>query len=210
MADAPNAKDESLAHLIACPHCDALYAVGDVEKGERAACLRCHGSLLSRRKDAGLMIVALSLAAVILLVSALFLPFMEISRLGFSNGATILDTAWAFAGGPMFALSLAVVALIAGLPLLRLCLTLYTIAPLVFDFRALPGARGAFRLSQSLKPWSMVEIFVIGCAVSLVKLGDLARVEIGVAFWMFVIVVIFVVIQDLIMDAWSVWRALER
>ncbi|MEL6550131.1 MAG: paraquat-inducible protein A [Pseudomonadota bacterium] len=201
---------DDLSGLIACPHCDALYRIGEVQKGDRIACTRCHAPLASRRHNAGLMIIALSLASAILAIAALFLPFLEIRRLGFANAASIIDTALAFSGGPMFLLSLGVVGLIVGLPLLRLGLTLYTIVPLVADRRPWPGARRAFRLSEDLKPWSMAEIFVIGCAVSLIKLTDLARVEIGVAFWMFVVLVIFLAVQDALMDRHSVWTALER
>ncbi|MEL6691108.1 MAG: paraquat-inducible protein A [Pseudomonadota bacterium] len=199
-----------LDELIACPHCDALYHVGQVEKGERAVCERCHAKLISPRKAAGAHIIALALASVILVVSALFLPFIGISRLGFSNQATILEIAWAFSGGPMLVLSLATLGLIVGLPLLRLLLTLYTLIPLVRDRPPWPGAARAFRLSEQLKPWSMAEIFVIGCAVSLVKLGDLARVELGPAFFMFAVLVVLLVIQDTFMDRWSVWKALEK
>ncbi|MEM1373262.1 MAG: paraquat-inducible protein A [Pseudomonadota bacterium] len=199
-----------LDELIACPHCDALYHVGTVEKGERAVCHRCHAKLISPRKAAGLHIIALALASVILVISALFLPFIGISRLGFSNQATIIEIAWAFAGGPMLILSLATLALIVGLPLLRLLLTLYTLIPLVGDRSPWPGAARAFRVSESLRPWSMAEIFVIGCAVSLVKLGDLARVELGPAFFMFVVLVLLLIIQDTFMDRWSVWKALEK
>lgn len=204
------APNPPLSELIACPKCDALYHVSHVAKGERAVCQRCHAKLIAPRKAAGMHIIALSLASVILVVAALFLPFIGISRLGFSNQATIIEIAWAFAGGPMLILSLATLALIVGLPLLRLLLTLYTLIPLVRDKPAWPGAARAFKLSEDLRPWSMAEIFVIGCAVSLVKLGDLARVELGPAFFMFCILVVLLIIQDTFMDRWSVWKALER
>ncbi|MEM9707756.1 MAG: paraquat-inducible protein A [Pseudomonadota bacterium] len=204
------ARDDELAELIVCPQCDAIYNVGHVEKGSRALCTRCHTPLISPRRDAGLTIIALALASLILVVAALFLPFLEIRRLGFRNDATILDAALAFSDGPMLVLSLAVVALIVALPLGRLLLTLYTLIPLVLDRPAWRGAKRAFRLSEALKPWSMAEIFVIGCAVSLTKLTDLARVELGPAFWMFVVLAVLVAVQDLVICRWSVWTALER
>lgn len=60
-----------LDELIACPHCDALYHVGRVSKGERAVCHRCHAKLISPRKAAGAHIIALALASVILVIGAL-------------------------------------------------------------------------------------------------------------------------------------------
>lgn len=200
----------ALETLIACPQCDALYRVEEPRKGERTVCHRCHTTLIAPRRNAGLKIVALSLAAVVLAVAAVFLPFLEIRRLGFSNKASLLDAALAFSGGPLILLSLAVAAMILILPLTRMMLTVYTILPLVFDRPPWPGAKRAFRIAEAMKPWSMAEIFVIGCAVALVKLTDLARVEFGPAFWMFVVLVILIVISDTFMCRWSVWKALDR
>ncbi|MGR3500987.1 paraquat-inducible protein A [Pseudaestuariivita sp.] len=204
--DAPGASGD----LIACPHCDALYRVTTVAKGERVNCARCHAPLIHPRAHAGLFIIALATAAMVLIVAALFLPFLEIRRMGFSNGASLIDAALAFSGGPMVVLSLAVVAMIVALPLTRLMLTVYALTPLVLERRAWPGARRAFLLSERLKPWSMAEIFMVGCVVSLFKLTDLARVEFGAAFWMFIAFVALVSVQDRLMCRWSVWRALER
>ncbi|MBY5934726.1 paraquat-inducible protein A [Tateyamaria omphalii] len=206
--------DQTIEHgldtLIACPKCDALYRVGTVNKGDWGRCERCHTRLFTRRRDAGLVIISTAFASTVLVIAALFLPFIEIKRLGFSNAATIVDAALAFYGGPLFGLSLAVVALIIALPLTRLVLTLYTLTPLVLDRRPWPGAKRAFRFSEAMRPWSMAEIFVVGCAVSLIKLTDLARVEIGPAFWMFVSVVVLMAVQNMVMCRWSVWKALDR
>lgn len=199
----------NLDALIACPHCDALYRAAQPAPGEKAVCHRCHSVLIAPRKGAGLKIIALALASVVLVVSALFLPFLGIRRFGLHNEATLLDAALAFSG-PLLLLSLAVAAAIVFLPLLRLLLILYVLVPVVSDRPAWPGARRAFRWSEALRPWSMAEIFVIGCAVALVKIVDLAHVSLGPAFWMFVILVILIVIQDTFMCRWSVWKSLDR
>ena len=54
----------------------------------------------------------------------------------------------------------------------------------------------ALRLAEGLRPWSMAEVFAIGCAVSLVKIADLAHVSLGPAFWMFAALVVVTVAQD--------------
>lgn len=73
-----------------------------------------------------------------------------------------------------------------------------------------PVARPAFRLAERLRPWSMAEIFALGCAVSLVKIADLAQISFGPAFWMFSSLVIVSVVQDNMMCRWSVWNAIEQ
>lgn len=205
----PHVADIPLDELIACPQCDALYRAVDPASGERAICHRCHTVLIAPVRKAGLIIIAFSLATLILGVSAITFPFLQISRLGFSNNATLLDAALAFSG-PLMILSLAVAALIVLIPLLRASLTLYVLVPVVFNHPPARGARTAFRWAETIKPWSMAEIFVIGCAVALIKVADLARIEFGPAFWLFSGLVLLIVIQDTFMCRWSVWKSLER
>ena len=198
----------SLDDMIACPRCDALYRAGHPTLGERMVCKRCHNVLIAPRKGAGLKIIALAFGSLALVAGTLTLPFIGIRRFGASQDATVLDTALAFTG-PLLLLSVAAFALIILLPMARLLLTLYVLTPLVFGRPPLAGARTAFRWSETLRPWSMAEIFVIGCAVALLKLSDLARIELGLAFWMFAGLVILIVIQDTLMCRWTVWKSLN-
>ncbi|EAR51241.1 Paraquat-inducible protein A [Oceanicola granulosus HTCC2516] len=197
--------------LIACPRCDALYKVREPAHRERAVCARCHHVLIAPRRGAGAQIVAVALTVVVLVVAATIFPFLEVSVGGATNASSILDAALAFSGSGLFLLlALAVAALIVVIPVTRALLVIYVIAPLVFDRRPLPHASSAFRLSEALRPWSMAEIFAIGCAVALVKVADLATVSLGPAFWMFSVLVVLVVAQDSFLCRYSVWKALER
>jgi paraquat-inducible protein A len=143
-------------------------------------------------------------------VGAAVFPFLTIDAAGNKNAVSILDAALAFSGGPMVALSLATAALIIIFPLLRVLLTLYVLIPVVLDRPPAPHAIRAFRLSEAMRPWSMAEIFAIGCAVALVKVADLAQVGFGPAFWMFGILVVLVIAQDSFLCKWSVWNSLEH
>lgn len=195
--------------LIACPHCDALYSRPEVPEGERAVCDRCHTVLARPRVQAGLVVIALAVAATILLIGAVFSPFLTIRLAGITQTASIVDTALAF-DGPQRVLSILVAGFILILPLTRLMLTLYVMIPLV---RQTPPGRHAkqfFAWSEALRPWSMAEVFVIGCAVALVKVADLATLSFGAAFWMFFLLVIVVLIHDAWLCRWTVWQELEK
>ena len=89
-------------------------------------------------------------------------------------------------------------------------LAIYVLLPIVLDRPPARGATQAFRLSEALRPWSMAEIFAIGCAVALVKISDLADVAFGPAFWMFAALVLLVVAQDNFLCRWSVWNSLDK
>lgn len=205
----PSQPTDDPGDLIACPSCDALYRVAAPQHGERAVCARCHHVLVTPIEGAIVNIVALSLTVLMLLVTAIFMPFLKIEANGLSHTASILDAALSFADAKMMGLSFAVLSLIVFIPVLRALLLLFTLVPLLLQGRPLPGARLAFRWSEDLRPWSMAEIFVLGVGVALVKLADMARVELGAAFWLFAALVVVTAWQDMIICRWSIWTALD-
>lgn len=200
---------EDIETLIACPKCDALYRATIPGPGERAICARCHTVLAAPRRRAGAGIIALAVTVLILVTAAAFLPFLSIRAAGIGNAVSIFDAILVFSGGRLAVLAIAMAALVLLIPALRAALVIYVLAPVVLDRPPLPHARAAFKWSEQLRPWSMAEIFAIGCAVALVKLSDLALVGFGPAFWLFSAVVVVIVLQDRFLCSWSVWNSLD-
>jgi paraquat-inducible protein A len=198
-----------ISSLIACPQCDALYHAVVPENGERAVCQRCHKVLIAPRRRAGMSIIMLALSVLVLVAGTLVFPFLRISAGGLSNSTTVLDAAFSFTEGILQLVSLAVLVLIIVVPVTRVMLTLYVLLPVVFDKAPWPGAQAAFQFAEALRPWSMAEIFALGCAVALIKVADLADLSFGPAFWMFCVLVVVIVVQDSFMCRWSVWKALD-
>jgi paraquat-inducible protein A len=195
--------------LMACTECDALFEAVTPPPGQRIVCSRCHTVLARPRKRAGMTIIALAAATLVLVAGATFFPFLSIRVVGLSNSASLFDAVLVFAGGRLAALAFATAALILLIPTLRMLLLLYVLVPVVFDRPPAGQARWAFRLSELLRPWSMAEIFVLGCAVSLIKISDLAQVSFGPAFWMFSALVVVIALQERFMCSWSVWNSLD-
>lgn len=198
-----------LTGLIACPECDLVYRVPQVATRERAVCARCHTVLIAPRRKAGKQLIALALTVLILIVSATLFPFLSVGVGGLHHDASILQAALVFEGG-LSVLSVAVLFFIVVIPALRLSLLIYVLAPIIRDRPPAPLARSAFLLSEKLVPWSMAEIFAIGCAVALVKLSDLAEVVFGPAAWMFAVLVVLVVATDSLMCRYSIWASLDQ
>ena len=198
-----------LADLVACPDCDTLHRLSSVPDGSRARCIRCHRMLVTPRAHAMTRIVVLSITAIVLMVTAISFPFLGLEAKGLSQHSSVLDTILAFSDGLFLPLALAVALLIVVLPMTRLVAIIYALGPMAFRFRPLAGAAMAFRIAQSLKPWAMAEVFVVGTAVALVKIGGLATLTIGPAFYAFVALVVVTVALDQIMSTLIVWKTLE-
>ncbi|MBF9044345.1 paraquat-inducible protein A [Rhodobacterales bacterium HKCCE4037] len=194
--------------LIGCPVCDALYQMPEDRAGRPTRCRRCGHWLTYGKSTALTWIVSLSVTNVALLVAIVFLPFLELRAGQFDNAVSVIDVVLGFSSGIMVPLALAVLAFILMLPLCRLLLVLYALTPVVLGRQNLPGAERALAWSFLLKPWAMAEIFMLGVAVALVKLADLATISIGAAFWMFVVIVLLNAYQDTLVNRHSLWTAL--
>ncbi len=202
-------EDRDLAELVACPVCDTLHRIPDVGLGQRARCVRCHTVLMAPRASAMTKIVMLSITATVLMIAAIYFPFLTLETRGLAQRTSVLDAILAFSDGLTLPLSLGVAATIVVLPLVRLGAILYALAPMAIGDAPLRGALGAFRLAEALKPWAMAEIFIVGVAVALVKVAGLAQLTIGPAFWAFTALVLVTVLNDNFMCRLTIWRTLE-
>ena len=196
--------------LIACPACDALNRDMAVDLGRRARCARCGKVLIAPHDRALTRIVMLAATSAVLMVAAVFFPFLDLAAGGRSTHSSLYDAVMAFSTGMLLPLSFATAALIVLLPLLRLAMILYALAPMALGHHPARYAVAAFRLAQGLKPWAMAEIFIIGVSVALVKVAGLATISLGPAFWAFVTLVIVTTLKDSLMCELTIWKTLEE
>ncbi len=198
------------SELIACPVCDALHRDADIPIGSKARCVRCHTVLIAPRRQAMTRILMFALTALILMITAVSLPFLDISQAGLQRHSSIIDAILVFAVGPLIPLSFAVAVLIILLPSFRFLALAYVLGPMAIGYRPWPHAAWVFRVAQQLRPWSMAEIFILGVAVALIKIAGLATVALGPAFWAFSAMVVVIALQDAFMCETSVWKTLDR
>lgn len=209
--DTPEPFDLATGHgLLACPRCDALHVEQELDTGETARCVRCETVLAQPRGGAFSQLIALSFTTMVLMMGAIFFPFLEISRMGFDNATSLFGVAMAFADGVLLPLVLAVLVMIVGLPVLRAFLLVYTLVPLAQGQAPFRHAARAFRWSEALRPWSMAEIFVIGTSVALVKIAGIATVHLGPAFWAFCALILVNLASRAFMSQTTIWDAIEE
>ncbi|WP_179378510.1 paraquat-inducible protein A [Jannaschia marina] len=195
--------------LVCCPICDALHEVDTVEDGTRLRCVRCGTVIAVGRPEAILRIVVLASTALILMSIVVFYPFLELRNGVFTSRASVFETVMSFSEGVMAPLSIAVAFFVIVLPVARLGTLIWALAPLSIGRAPLPGAAFALRWAEIMKPWAMAEIFMVGVAVALVKLADLATLSMGPAFWSFASIVFITALKDTQMSKHSIWSALD-
>jgi paraquat-inducible protein A len=181
------------AELIICEHCDSLYEALPLEKGETASCKRC-GAVLARAPRLNLeQLLALTIAAAVLFVFANIFPVISISMQGLSNEVTLWASVEALAQG-----RITLIALVAGLsiilaPMLQIILLFWVLAHACKGVVA-PGFKLCMRTLEHLRPWSMLEVCMLGILVAIVKLSGMLDVHAGVGLWAMAMLMVLIIL----------------
>jgi len=170
--------------LIACPECDLVQHEVYLPTRGAALCRRC-GAELYRSAPHGLdRTLAFTLSALILYGFANFFPLIGLELQGNTNATTLYGAVDALYDQKLELLSLLVFVTTILIPGLELLGMLYILLPLRLG-KVVPGFAAIFRLIQALHPWGMIEVFMLGVLVSIVRLANFATVVPGIALWSF-------------------------
>lgn len=179
-----------------------------VELGEKVICPRCVALLLSYSHNALHRTAAFAFASALLLAVSNCFPFMTLEA-GFRRSEMLL---WQSASGlqeqgyPYLAAAVSFFIIFApGLLILGL---LYLIVPLLWN-RRLPGAMLLCRCVLAARRWNMIEVFLVGALVSLLKLGKLATLTLGTSFWAFVALILCLTAALASIHPRELWERLE-
>ena len=165
-----------------CEHCDAVYPPISLKHGQKAYCLRCR-AVLERGGQLNIQqMLALSICAAIVFCFANAFPVMSISMQGLSNEATLWQSINALAQG-----RISVIAAVAGMtiilvPMLQIMLLCWVLSFAVAGIAA-PGFSVCMRALEYLRPWSMLEVCLLGILVAIIKLGGMLDVHPGLGLW---------------------------
>lgn len=168
--------------LLACHECDVVQREASIAPGAQARCVRC-GATLYRRSPGGLdRSLALAVAALVLIVIANAFPVLALEVSGQRTEATLIDAARVLKEQHSVLLGVLVVGTGLVAPAAVATITLYTVLLLQMG-RIPPGFVATMRFGGLFRPWGMVEVFMLGVLVSLVKLSHIAHVVPGVGIW---------------------------
>ena len=195
--------------LIACHECDLIHRIKPLPKKGIANCTRC-GSVLYRHKPNSIdRTLAMSMAGLVLFVLAVSFPFLALktdSQLHQTNLITGIKVL--YTQGMQ---ELAVVVLLTTIlaPLAQIMGMLYLLLPLRHDHIP-PMFAPVFRFVRGLQPWSMMEVFMLGILVSVVKLAKMAQIVPGVAIFSFLALILVLAAATVSLDPHEVWHRWEK
>ena len=191
--------------LRACHECDLLYRIDVKSIASTAKCRRCGAVLFRRRRNSLDKTLAFTLAGLILFAVANSFPFLEFEMQGQITQTTLITGIRELSAQGMWALAVIVFLTIILAPLLQLLGLIYVLLPL--KLQQVPWKLPqVFRLVHALQPWAMMEVFMLGILVSVVKLGEMAIIVPGIALWSYGILILALAGSVSSLDPDIVWE----
>jgi paraquat-inducible protein A len=194
--------------LYECPDCGQMQVLPPLPPGARAVCLRCDAVLRHTRRDPLLLPLALNLSALILFGLGASLTLMSVTTAGQQRLAGLLSGPTELEQYGLWEISLVVLITTVAAPLARILCMLAVLVGLRLRRRP-TELRAIYAWVAHLRPWSMVEIYLLGLFVAYVRLSGMATVDLGPAIYALGGLMVIMVLADYTLDGQAVWEAME-
>jgi paraquat-inducible protein A len=170
------------AKLIACHECDLLQRETPLPLGGEVCCVRCGGELYRSHPQSLDRSLAYTLAALTLFVIANLFPVVGLVAQGQLIQTTLFGTVHILYVEDMRLVAVLVFVTTILMPGAEIAAMCYLMLPLRLGWVPRWFAP-VFRVLQAVRPWGMVEVFMLGIIVALAKLAHIASVVPGIAMW---------------------------
>ncbi|MDR3099422.1 MAG: paraquat-inducible protein A [Paraburkholderia sp.] len=190
-------------NLIACHECDALYQKPRLLGRQSARCTRCGATLYNSASSQLDRICAITVAALVTFVIAQSFPIIELDANGIMSQSSLFGALVVLWGEDMEVVAVMVFFATILCPLTELVALLYVLLPIRRGVIP-PGFNLVLRTIQFVRPWGMLEVFMLGVLITIVKMVSLARVIPETALFAFGALTLMITVV-LTFDARTLW-----
>ena len=195
--------------FIACHECDVIHRIKPLPAKEAAHCIRCGAVLYKHKPNSLERTLAFAIAGLILFILANSFPF-----LGLKIGSQVRETTLMTGIYELYVQGMQVIAILVLLttvlvPFIQILCLLYILLPLKFH-RLPKGLPRLFRFVNSVGPWGMMEVFMVGILVSLVKLAGMAKITPGISLYSFLALIFVLAAITVSLDSHLIWQKWEE
>ena len=189
---------------IACEHCDTLHRHEVIALDEEAHCTRCGVKLYRNQSERLSVLLPLVVTGIIVYVVANIFPIAEMNGGGNRHATTLWGAITALYDYDMLFAAVLVALTTVFFPLMYMSV----LAPLLIARlrgRQHPAAVLVLRAAALIRPWAMVEIFMLGVVVALIKVARMVSLEADAGLWAFAALTVFLTVA-LSIDLRPFWR----
>ena len=176
--------------------------------GEIARCVRCGALLYQRKRNSCDRTLMLTLTGLVLFVLANSFPFMSFKLEGRVQENTLITGVLELYSAGRWELAALVFGASILAPCIKLLGMLYVLLSLKFD-RLSWKLAVVFRATETLRPWAMMEVYMLGVLVAIVKLSQLATIVPGIALYSLSALILTNAAATATLDPDVVWNKLK-
>ncbi len=136
-------------------------------------------------------------------------PIVTIDSQGLTNSTTLLDAAFRLVNDGIPSIAALVFATTFLMPALEIISIVYLLLPLNFDHLP-PGFHFAYRLIHFVKPWAMIEVFMLGLLVTISKLNAFATVVPDIGLIAFILLMFSITGAAANFDPRTFWKRVDE
>ena len=191
-----------------CPCCDLLVEKVSLDYREKALCPRCNKTLQQPINKSVEKTLAISISALILFFPAMILPIMSMNILGNVRTQTVLESVFAVFNDGHFFVAILVFLTCVFVPLLKISILFYVSFALYRKIK-LPMLRFSYRVYHDIEEWGMLEIYMLGIIVSIVKLEGMSQLSFNIGLLIFACLLLLTLMSSVFMDEHFYWEKIE-
>jgi paraquat-inducible protein A len=165
--------------------------------------------LLRHKRNSLDRTLSFALAGLILIIVANTFPFLAMKSEGLVQETTLITGVKELYRQDMWELAVLVFLTSILVPFVHISGLLYVLVPMKLN--RLPWRLPlVLRFLRTVQPWGMMEVFMLGILVSIVKLGKMATVVPGIALYSFVVLILVLAAANASLDPHMVWERLDK
>ncbi|MCP3870540.1 MAG: paraquat-inducible protein A [Gammaproteobacteria bacterium] len=197
-------QNKNHSDLRECHECGLLQRAPPYPGRGSIRCARCECTLHRHRPDSLNRTLALAVAGFVLFVIANSFPFLSFEMQGQTTETTLITGVIDLYQQGMWELAAVVLFTSILVPGIQLTLLLIVLIPLKLE-KLPPAFPVLFRFVETLTPWGMMDVFMLGILVSVVKLSDMSTIVPGISLFAFGILIFILAAAQSALDPDIVW-----
>lgn len=194
--------------VIACRDCGLVQGVPRVPLRHIVECDRCGRTLMTRAVGRIDMPLALATCALLLLVGAALAPMLTVSTLGAERQSGLLTGSRIFAEQGFPGLGLLTLVCAVVLPFVFLLGLVWVLGCIHFGATQRRELGRVYRWVGAIRPWMMLEVFLVGGFVAYTRIQTVAMVHIDAGGWCLIAATFVTMLALTQLDDHSVWDSL--
>jgi paraquat-inducible protein A len=204
-----NTESDIIEDLISCPDCDLLLDDRKSIRNHALLCPRCGKTLHKEISDSVTKTLVLSITGLLLYLPAVSLPLLTFKTLGFSDTGSVIESVIQLFTSGYYFVSFMVLLSAVVFPLVLLG-SIFIVSFEMKRDRSPSYLKKLFKLHLHLEEWAMVEVYLLGIMITIIKMADAADIVFESGIFCFTGLVLICMGTSTIIDRKRFWAFLDR